>query len=88
VTAREYLNKLHQYFHEHYEDGVDPGLVIREKEDCLVLLVKVSSPHAFLNWWGMVYVPLDSWIHEYNADSAVTSDGVVAFTARKASGKK
>lgn len=82
MTAREYLDKLYFYFFEHFNGIIDDVLVIKEKNGKFIMQLMVDNPHEFMDWWEAIYVPLDSWIHEYDADYEVSGDKVI-FSIRE-----
>ena len=82
MIAKEYLDKLHLYFFEHYDGVIDDIPAIKLTKETTSIKFTVDSPHDFLDWWEAIYVPLDSWIHEYDADYVI-SEGKVIFSVRK-----
>ena len=81
MTKREYLDKLHLYFFEHYDGTISSISTIKEKDGKIIMKFGVTNPHAFLDWWEAIYIPLDSWIHKYDANYEVSENEVI-FTVK------
>lgn len=82
MTTKEYLDKLHLYFFEHYDGTIDAIPVIKEENSEFVMRLTVDNPHDFLDWWEAIYIPLDSWMHEYDANYTISGSKVI-FSIRK-----
>lgn len=82
MTPSEYLDKLHLYFFEHYEGTIGDTCIVKEDNGKFVIKVTVDNPYDFLDWWDEVYVPRDSWMHEYDTDCEISGSTVI-FSIRK-----